>query len=75
MMVGGVRALKRVILQVHFQDPQNNWHRLIGFKLNVWVLRFVFAGGKYLLHDIKATGKEEITARWTFDLPFRFVPW
>ncbi|GAQ88557.1 hypothetical protein KFL_004390050 [Klebsormidium nitens] len=60
---------------VHFQDPQNNWHRLIGFKLNVWVLRLVFAGGKYLLHDIKATGENEITARWTFDLPARFWPW
>jgi hypothetical protein len=60
---------------VHFQDPQNNWHTLFGFKLNVYALRFLFAKGRYLLHDIKPTGENEITARWTFNLPARFLPW
>lgn len=54
---------------VEFQDPITTYSSLQGYLFNISLLKRLFAP-IYVMHDIKATGENEITARWTMTMQF-----
>lgn len=54
---------------MEFQDPLTNYSSLQGYLFNIAMLKTLFAP-VYEMHDIRATGENEITARWTMTMQF-----
>ncbi|GMH32413.1 hypothetical protein BSKO_00247 [Bryopsis sp. KO-2023] len=54
---------------VEFEDPITAYSSIQGYLFNIAMLRRVFAP-TYEMHDIKKTGENEITARWTMTMRF-----
>lgn len=54
---------------VEFQDPLTTYTSLQGYLFNIAMLKTLFAP-IFEMHAIKATGENEITARWTMTMQF-----
>jgi len=60
--------------EVEFEDPITKYSSISGYKMNIQFLKNVF-DPKFILRDIKQTGKYEITTRWTMTMKPTFANW
>eukprot|EP01023_Acetabularia_acetabulum_P034175 TRINITY_DN3209_c0_g1_i1.p1 TRINITY_DN3209_c0_g1~~TRINITY_DN3209_c0_g1_i1.p1 ORF type:complete len:403 (-),score=60.35 TRINITY_DN3209_c0_g1_i1:106-1314(-) len=54
---------------VDFRDPVTKYDNIQGYIFNIKMLKNVFSPD-YIMHDIRKTGENEITTRWTMEMPF-----
>eukprot|EP01018_Ginkgo_biloba_P016487 Gb_04672 [translate_table: standard] len=59
---------------VEFRDPITKYDSLNGYLFNIQLLRQLFRP-VFELHNVKQTGPNEITTRWTMSMTFGLLPW
>lgn len=59
---------------VDFIDPITKYSSLDGYLFNIQMLRFLFTPN-FELRNVKQSGPNEITTRWTMTMKFALLPW
>eukprot|EP00208_Stichococcus_sp_RCC1054_P000489 CAMPEP_0206140442 /NCGR_PEP_ID=MMETSP1473-20131121/9492_1 /ASSEMBLY_ACC=CAM_ASM_001109 /TAXON_ID=1461547 /ORGANISM="Stichococcus sp, Strain RCC1054" /LENGTH=369 /DNA_ID=CAMNT_0053534595 /DNA_START=232 /DNA_END=1341 /DNA_ORIENTATION=+ len=57
--------------RVKFRDPLTKYDTVWGYTFNIQFLRRIF-GPDFILHDLRQSGKYEITSRWTMSMKLTF---